>query len=166
MMSKVRLASAVALILILLAACGTSPSQPAQPDSPAPAAASAATLMIEAANAERIVQPGADEVFDFKMVNTSGEALPVLVQLEPAGGQRWRTSLCVDKQCVLGNGSEASVSDPVMLSPYVEQPFQVHLFVDSDAQPGQRSELTLRVKPQAGNALSPSATVRAQVAAP
>lgn len=174
----IRLVSVLLLLLVLLAACD-SPSQPANEETVATqeavvaaplegvaSYASDGALLLEAVRADRSVQPGVDETFDFKMANTTGEPLPVVVVLEHADGQRWRTSLCVEKQCLLGDGSEPSVTDPVILPPYLEQQFQAHLFVDADAQPGQQSALTLRVEPQAAQARPHSLTLRAQVATP
>ena len=110
-------------------------------------AAANSLLLVEARDAERAVQPGAEEVFDFKVVNASGQPMPVVIALEHAAGQRWRTSLCVEKQCLLGDGSEPSVTDPVVLPPYLEQAFEAHLFVDAAARSGQQTALTLRVEP-------------------
>lgn len=129
-------------------------------------AAADSLLLVEALNADRTVQPGADEVFDFKMVNTTGEPLSVVVVLEHAGGQRWRTSLCVENQCLLGDGSEPSITDPVILPPYLEQAFKAHVFVDADARSGQQTALTLRVEPLAAAALASSVTLAAQVGQP
>ncbi|HSN76830.1 MAG TPA: hypothetical protein VL334_17285 [Anaerolineae bacterium] len=169
---------AIVLILLFLAACG-SPSQPAE-DVVVPAQATAlaaplegvasyaadGALLLEAPRADRVVHPGADEVFDFKMVNTTGQAMPVVVVLEHADGQRWRTSLCVEKQCLLGDGSEPSVTDPVILPPYLEQPFQAHVFVDAAARPGQSTALTLRVEPLIEAAKPQSVIFAAQVDSP
>jgi hypothetical protein len=170
--------SAIVLILFFLAAC-SSPSQPAE-DVVAPAqgaavvaplegVASYATdgaLLLEAPRADRAVQPGADEVFDFKMVNTTGQPLTVVVALEHKGGERWRTSLCVEKQCLLGDGTEPSVTDPVVLPPYLEQAFQAHVFVDAAARSGQQTALTLRVEPLVEAAMPRSVTLSAQVSQP
>jgi hypothetical protein len=38
--------------------------------------------------ADRAVQPGADEVFDFKLVDTTGQSVTVVVVVEHADGQR------------------------------------------------------------------------------
>jgi len=167
-MRDFRVISVTLLLLVLLAACGNLP-QPVSERDIAPAASqisqvSSDALLVEAINADRTVQPGADEVFDFKMVNTTGQPLSVVVVLEHADGQRWRTSLCVEKQCLLGDGSEPSVTDPVTLSPYLEQPFQAHVFVDAAARPGQSTAFTLRVEPQISDGMSRSVTLRARVA--
>lgn len=175
-MNVIRLVSVIGLLL--LAACGSAPQPPEDgavpPEATAVAVpvdgmASYATenlLLLEASGAERAVLPGSDEVFDFKLTNTSGDPLPVVVILEHAGGQRWRTSLCVEKQCLLGDGSEPSVTDPVILPPYLEQPFQAHLFVDQAARPGEQAELTLRVEPAPNSVSVKSLMLRAEVATP
>jgi hypothetical protein len=123
-------------------------------------------LTVRVVNKDRIVQADSDEVFDFLVVNTTDQALPVQFVLEHTSGRRWRTSLCVDKQCLLGDGTEPSVTDPVTLPPYFEQPFQAHLFVDKAAQPGHQSTLTLRVEPLVEAALARSVTLSAQVSQP
>ncbi len=165
-MKTVRLASATILVIALLAACAS----PAQPGGDAAVsgemAAANSLLLVEARDAERTVQPGAEEVFDFKVVNASDQPMPVVIALEHADGQRWRTSLCVEKQCLLGDGSEPSVTDPVILPPYLEQAFEAHLFVDPAAQPGQQTALTLRVEPRMGDGLSRSVILRARVVEP
>lgn len=160
-MVRLWMVAALVMALALVAACGGSAGgDAAASEAPTPG------LELEAANAEQAVPAGAEAVFDLKMVNITGQPLSVVVVLEHADGQRWRTSLCVDKQCLLGDGTEPSVSEPVALSPYVEQVFKVQLFVDPAARAGQRTALTARVEPQ-GNAASPrSVTLRAQVAAP
>ena len=173
-----RSVSVILLALLFLAACG-SPAQSVE-DSVAQAQGAAAAaplegvasyatdgaLLLDAPRADRAVQPGADEVFDFKMVNTTGQAMPVVVVLEHADGQRWRTSLCVEKQCLLGDGSEPSITDPVILPPYLEQPFQAHVFVDAAARPGQSTALTLRVEPLTEAAKPQSVILAAQVDSP
>lgn len=121
-------------------------------------------LTVRAFNKDRAVQADSDEVFDFLVVNTTDQALPVRFVLEHTDGQRWRTSLCVDRQCLLGDGTEPSVTDPVMLPPYLEQPFQAHLFVPQAALPGHRSALTLRVEPLAPDIASQSLTLSARLA--
>ncbi len=129
-------------------------------------AAADSLLLVEALDADRTVQPGAEEVFDFKVVNASGQPMPVVIALEHAAGQRWRTSLCVDKQCLLGDGSEPSVTDPVILPPYLEQAFKAHVFVDAAARSGQQTALTLRVEPLVETALPRSVTLSARVSQP
>jgi hypothetical protein len=177
-MKSFSLVSVVLLMMVLLAACG-SPAQPAE-DAAGPVQTDAAAaplaglasyvadgaLLVEAVDADRAVQPGADEIFDFKMVNTTGQPLPVVFVLEHADGQRWRTSLCVENQCLLGDGSEPSVTDPVTLPPYLEQAFEAHLFVDAAARSGQQTALTLRVEPLVETALPSSVTLSAQVSEP
>jgi hypothetical protein len=116
-MRILRLISAILLLLVLLAACRGLP-QPALEHNVAPASgqasqASSDALLVEAINADRTVQPGADEVFDFKMVNTTGQAMPVVVVLEHADGQRWRTSLCVENQCLLGRELQCHIWEPI-----------------------------------------------------
>jgi hypothetical protein len=123
-------------------------------------------LLVEAIDADRMVQPGAEEVFDFMVVNATGQPMPVVIALEHADGQRWRTSLCVDKQCLLGDGSEPSVTDPVILPPYLEQAFKAHVFVDAAARFGQQTAFTLRVEPLVEAAMPRSVTLSAQVSQP
>lgn len=158
-------------VIVLLAGCAS----PAQPAGPAVyvgqegAAVSDVTtaadslLLVEAIDADRTVQPGAETVFDFKVVNASDQPMPVVLVLEHAAGQRWRTSLCVDKQCLLGDGNEPSVTDPVILPPYLEQAFKAHVFVDAAARSGQQTGLTLRVEPQINDGMSRSVALRARV---
>ena len=121
-------------------------------------------LTVRAYNKDRVVQADSDETFDFLVVNNTSQSLPVVFVLEHSDGQRWRTSLCVDKQCLLGDGSEPSVTQPFVLPPYLEQPFQTHLFVDQAAQPGHQSTLTLRVEPQVQGVGAKSLTLSAVVA--
>lgn len=159
--------SVILVLLVLLAACGSLP-QPVVEHRPAPAAGQAAqasgdALLVEAIDADRAVQAGTEAVFDFMVVNATGQPMPVVFALEHADGQRWRTSLCVDKQCLLGDGNEPSLTDPVILPPYLEQGFKAHLFVDAAARPGQQTALTLRVEPQSSEAMAHSVTLRAQV---
>jgi hypothetical protein len=123
-------------------------------------------LTVRAFDKDRTVQAGSDEVFDFLVVNTTDRAQPVRFVLEHSDGQRWRTSLCVEKQCLLGDGTEPSITDPVTLPPYLEQPFQAHLFVDKAAQPGHQSTLTLRVEPLVEAAAPRSVTLSALVSQP
>lgn len=165
-MKTVRLVSVTILVIALLAACA-SPAQPGG-DAAAPGALAAADslLVVEALNADRTVQPGAEEVFDFKVVNATDQPMTVVIALEHAGGQRWRTSLCVDKQCLLGDGSEPSVTDPVTLPPYLEQAFKAHVFVDAAARSGQQTVLTLSVEPQTGDGMHHSVALRARVIEP
>jgi hypothetical protein len=122
--------------------------------------------LVDAIDADRLVQPGAEEEFDFKVVNATGLPMPVVIALEHADGQRWHTSLCVEKQCLLGDGSEPSVTDPVVLPPYLEQAFKAQLFVDAAARPGQQTALTLRVEPLVEAAMPRSVTLSAQVSQP
>ncbi len=101
--------SVILVLLVLLAACGSLP-QPVVEHRPAPAAGQAAqasgdALLVEAIDADRAVQAGTEAVFDFMVVNATGQPMPVVFALEHADGQRWRTSLCVDKQCLLGDGN-------------------------------------------------------------
>lgn len=172
-MKSVRLISATMFVFVLLAGC-VSPARPASPRSilARGAAASGAMasadslLLVDVIDADRAVQPGAEAVFDFLVVNASDQPMPVVIALEHADGQRWRTSLCVDKQCLLGDGSEPSVTDPVILPPYLEQAFKAHLFVDAAARPGQQTGLSLRVEPQTGDGMSQSVALRAKVVEP
>ena len=177
-MKTVRLVSATMFIIVLLTACASlaQPVELASVSGEADAAAAPlagvasyaadGALLVEAVRPDRVVQPGVDETFDFKMVNTTGQPLSVVVALEHADGQRWRTSLCVENQCLLGDGSEPSVTDPVTLPPYLEQPFQAHLFVDAAARPGQQTALTLSVEPQTGDGMPHSVALRARVIEP
>lgn len=164
-------------IIAVLAACGA--NEPAAQNAssfgsvaaaaPASSALSStldAPLIVEAVNKDRQVQAGSDETFDFKVVNNTAGSLPVVVVLDHAGGKRWKTSLCVGKQCLLGDGSKPTVSDVVVLPPYLEQPFQAHVFVDAAARPGQQTALTLRVEPLVDTTLSRSVTLSAQVSQP
>ncbi|MDW8319508.1 MAG: hypothetical protein RMN53_16890 [Anaerolineae bacterium] len=173
-----RTATLVAALMLAAACSGPAPTvRPDVGQAVQPAVATAdsaggsadagrAGVVLEAANPAQAVAPGAEAVFDLKMVNASEQPLSVVVVLEHASGQRWRTSLCVEKQCLLGDGTEPSVSEPVALPPYVERAFKVQLFVDPAARAGQRTALAVRVEPQ-GDGLSPrGVTLRAQVAAP
>ena len=158
------------MYLVLLAACRGLP-QPVLEQSAAPAAhqasqASSDALLVEAINGDRAVQPGTEEVFDFKVVNATDQPMPVVIALEHADGQRWRTSLCVDKQCLLGDGSEPSITDPLILPPYLEQAFKAHVFVDAAARSGQQTVLTLSVEPLVEAAIPRSVTLLAQVSQP
>jgi hypothetical protein len=162
------------LVIVLLAGC-VSPSQPAEPAvtsgqegaaASGEMAAADSLLLVEAIDADRAVQPGAEAVFDFKVVNATDRPMPVVIALERAAGERWRTSLCVDKQCLLGDGSEPSVTDPVVLPPYLEQAFKAHVFVDQAARSGQETALTLRVEPLTGATMPRSVTLSAQVSQP
>ena len=122
-------------------------------------------LTVRAYNKDRVVQADSDETFDFLVVNNTAQSLPVVFVLEHSDGQRWRTSLCVDKLCLLGDGSEPSITQPIVLPPFLEQPFQTHLFVDQAAQPGHQLTLTLRVEPQGQGVEAKSLTLSAVVAA-
>lgn len=177
-MKTVRLVSATMFIIVLLTACASlaQPVELASVSGEADAAAAPlagvasyaadGALLVEAVRPDRGVQPGADEVFDFKMVNTTGQPLSVVVALEHVDGQRWRTSLCVERQCLLGDGSEPSVTDPVTLPPYLEQAFEAHVFVDTAARSGQQTVLTLSVEPLTEAAMLRSVTLTAQVSQP
>jgi len=123
-------------------------------------------LTVRAYNKDRVVQADSDETFDFLVVNNTSQSLPVVFVLEHSDGQRWRTSLCVDKQCLLGDGGEPSVTDPLILPPYLEQAFKVHVFVDATARSGQQTALTLRVEPLVEAAMPRSVTLSAQVSQP
>ncbi len=177
-MKRGRLVLLVWATLLFLAACGSAtlpvgdgapPTPPAGATVPVEGVASYladGALLLEALNSQRAVQPGADEVFDFKMANTTADPLAVVVILEHTNGERWRTSLCVERQCLLGDGSEPSVTDPVILPPYLEQPFQAHLFVDQAARPGEQAVLSLRVEPAVESIAPQTVLLQAQVAAP
>ena len=73
-------------------------------------------LTVRAYDKDRVVEADSDETFDFLVVNNTSQSLPVVFVLEHSDGQRWRTSLCVDKQCLLGDGSEPSVTRTVCLA--------------------------------------------------
>lgn len=169
-MKRLRLANVLILVLVLLAACGSQPSaieeNAVAPGDDVASLNSDNALSVEILDAKRAVQPGSEEVFDFKVVNTSDQAMPVVVVLEHADGQRWRTALCVELQCLLGDGREPSVTDPVVLPSYLEQAFEAHVFVDETARPGQETMLTLRVEPLIDAAIPRSATLSAQVSQP
>lgn len=150
------------LIVLLASACGGADSANAPTiDSATPAAAGVAEfdsasvnssvyspLTIYTAEKVRQVTPDSDEMFEILVANESQQDVPVVFVLEHADGQRWRTSLCVAEQCILGDGTDTSVTDPVMLSSLLEQPFQAHVFVDADARAGESTTLELRVEPQ------------------
>lgn len=121
-------------------------------------------LTVRAYDKDRVVEADSDETFDFLVVNNTSQSLPVVFVLEHSDGQRWRTSLCVDKQCLLGDGSEPSVTAPITLPPFLEQPFQAHLFVDKAALPGHQSSLTLRVEPQVPGIAAQTLTLSGQLA--
>jgi hypothetical protein len=164
----------LALSLVVLGGCGGfgAPKPAAGPVEARSAAAQGKLVEVEgpitvrAFDKDRTVQPDSDETFDFLVVNTTDKDLAVRFALEHSDGQRWRTSLCVEKQCLLGDGTEPSVTDPVTLPPYFEQPFQAHLFVDKAAQPGHQSTLTLRVVPLVEAAAPRSVTLSALVSQP
>jgi len=121
-------------------------------------------LALHAFNKDRTVSPDSDENFEFAIANNTEAEMAVVVVLEHRDGVRWPTSLCVELQCLLGDGSDASVSDPIVLPPYFQQPFQVHAFVNAEAAAGQSETLSLRVEPQtpglAPQVLTLSASVR------
>ena len=47
--------------------------------------------------------------------NESSRILPVVFKLKQADGQALAHPLCVGEQCILGDGSDTAVSDPVVL---------------------------------------------------
>lgn len=162
----------VLLIALLLSACGGSDSASA-PAAASPAAAVAeidaasslySPLAIHAAEKTRQVTPDSDETFELLVANESQQDVPVVFVLENAGGQRWRTSLCVAEQCILGDGSDTSVTDPVVLRSLLEQPFQAHVFVDAEARAGQSTTLELRVEPQVAGMAPQRILINAEVA--
>lgn len=165
-MKTVRLVSVTILVIALLAACASPVQQGGSTAAFDETAPSDSLLLLEAIDPDRVVLPGTEEVFDFKMVNATGQPLSVVVALEHVDGQRWRTSLCVDKQCLLGDGSEPSVTDPVTLPPYLEQAFKAQVFVDAAARAGQQAALTLSVEPLADAAMPRSVTLTARVGQP
>lgn len=122
-------------------------------------------LTLRAFEKDRAAAPDTDQAYEFLMANhTSGE-MPVVVVLEHQEGSRWRTSLCVENQCLLGDGTEASITDPVRLAPYLELPFQAHIFVDDKAQVGENTTLVVRVEPQVDGIEPRNLTISAEVAA-
>lgn len=152
--------SSLLLAALLLAGCGSG-KKPASKDGlaaperqPEPLAVPGGisvveqALVLRARDNDREVLPDTDQVFEFLVANATESDIPVTMVLEHQNGQRWRTSLCVELQCILGDGSEESRTETVMLSPFVEQPFQVHVFVDAEAEVGQAAEMELRVEPQ------------------
>ncbi|MEZ4767564.1 MAG: hypothetical protein R2844_03960 [Caldilineales bacterium] len=164
--------------MLLVSACGGVDSDDA-PAATAPQAAVVDTLddagavsslysplTIHAARETRQVTPDSDEVFELAVANESQQDVPVVFVLEHADGQRWRTSLCVAEQCILGDGSDTSVTDPVVLSSLLEQPFQAHVFVDADAKTGQSTTLTLRVEPQVAGIAPQQVLISAEVVRP
>ena len=159
-------------VFVLLAGC-ISPARPAEPavdfgqqGSAASGEVAADSLLLEVAKSQRMVEAGSEQVFDFKLVNTGDAPLRAVISLAHVAGERWRTSLCVGPQCLLGDGSETTAADPLTLPPYLEQPFQVHVFVDPAARSGDAAEFALRVQPEAGAAQAESITLRAQVTGP
>jgi hypothetical protein len=163
----------VLLITVVLwaAACAAPPSPsivvpgdtPAGFQTPAQSVPVDGQLMLDAYVKDRQVKRASDTSFELKMTNLTSRALPVTVVLEHAEGERWRTSLCVQKQCILGNGTEPSVTEVVVLPPYFEQPFQAHLFVDESAGRGQRGALNVRVEPQTAGVVPRSVILSAEV---
>ena len=144
----------------VLAACAPA----AQPVEQTAAASAGRALALDVVNPERKVQAGSDQTFDFNLVNTKDKPLQVVISLAHSGGKRWRTSLCVGQQCLLGDGSKPTVADPLTLPPYLEQPFQAHVFVDDAARAGDKILLTLQVDGE--DAASATVGLRAQVDAP
>lgn len=174
-MNKRVLLSALVLSVFVLAACGretvlledgVTPAAPQAGIAPVNAPYDVDDLTLQAFAPDRQVAPAADEVFDLTIANHTGTDLPVVVSLEQVEGSRWRTSLCVQRQCILGDGIERSVTDPFVLPPFLEQPFQVHLFVDEAAQHGERMTLQVRVEPQVDGIESRTVVLNAVVAAP
>ena len=121
-------------------------------------------LTIHAVDEARLVQPDSEETFELAVANESQQDIPVVFVLEHTGGQRWRTSLCVAEQCILGDGDGVSVTEPVVLSSLVEQPFQAHVFVDADARAGESTTLELRVEPQAAGMAPQRILINAEIA--
>lgn len=167
-----RVASLI-MIVALASACGNAGSADAPAEVSTPAAGIAeldaasslySPLTIRAAETVREVTPDSDEVFELLVANESQQDVPVVFVLEHADGQRWRTSLCVAEQCILGDGSDTSVTDPVVLSSLLEQPFQAHVFVDAGARAGQSTTLKLRVEPQVAGMEPQQILVTAEVA--
>ncbi len=120
-------------------------------------------LAIRTAATVQQVTPDSDNMFELLVANESPQDVPVVFVLKQADGQRWRTSLCVGEQCILGDGSDTSVTDPVVLPSMFEQPFQAHVFVDADATVGQSTTLELRVEPQVAGVASQQILINAEV---
>ena len=124
-------------------------------------------LTVRAYDKDRVVEADSDETFDFLVVNNTSQSLPVVFVLEHSDGQRWRTSLCVDKQCLLGDGSEPSVTQSVCPAAlFGAAVSRLHVFVDETARAGQQTALTLRVEPLVEAAMPRSVTLSAQVSQP
>lgn len=136
----------------------------AEIDSESAASSLYSPLTIHTAAKTLQVTPDSDEVFELLVANESQQDVPVVFVLEHADGQRWRTSLCVGDQCILGDGGDTSITDPVVLSSLLEQPFQAHVFVDADAQAGQSTTLELRVEPQIAGMAPQRILINAEVA--
>lgn len=169
-MNRIRRIGILLFCTALLAACGGSNPASAPTATPAGgndlAAAASSTyspLTLRVADDEREVLADSDEIFDLWVANESAQDVPVVFVLEHAGGEPWRTSLCVGDQCILGDGSGETVSDVVFLPPLFEQSFQAHVFVDAAARPGQQTGLILRVEPQNGDTAAQSVPLRASV---
>lgn len=159
-MKLFRLNRVIVLSLILLLAACVPAAQPSV------ATPTAGALLLDVVSPQRTAAAGSEQVFDFKLVNTTDQPQRVVISLAHDAGERWRTSLCVGPQCLLGDGSETTAADPITLPPYLEQPFQAHLFVDAAAQAGQETALTLRVEPQSGDIASAAVTLHARVDTP
>ena len=176
----IRIAVLLALLLfgVLVAACApqTEPSdQVALPQDEGAAEARVALsdagpyvldgpLTLRAFAKDREVAPDTDQSYEFLVVNNTTSPVPVVMVLEHREGVRWHTSLCVESQCLLGDGTEASVTDPVTLPPFLELPFQAHLFVNEEAESGETAMLNLRIEPQVDGLEARSVTLSAVVA--
>jgi len=155
------------LALLALAGCSAAATPTAPPVTPQPEIMTLdGPLSLSAFAADRQVTPGSDQVYEFMLANATEQAVPVQVALAHQAGQRWRTSLCLELQCILGDGTEPSVTETFLLPAYFELPFQVHLFVDEAAQVGQQAQLELRLEPQAGDIPRQRMTLNAAVIAP
>lgn len=178
-MKRLSIALTLLAATILFASCGGEAEPVAQAESvpepavvetsvvpfePAGMSVESDSLILRAHNKDRETLPDSDEVFEFLVANATQTDQPVTIVLTHQDGERWRTSLCVELQCILGDGSEESRTETVTLPPFLEKPFQVHLFVDDEAEAGQTTVLELLVDPMAANVGPQQLTLSAVVA--
>ena len=177
-MSRVGRTIIVVTLILLASACSSTdsgsapitesgtvtPAGVAQFDSAGENSSVYSPLVIHTVGTVQQVTPDSDHMVELLVANESQQDVPVVFKLKQADGQRWRTSLCVGEQCILGDGSDTSVSDPVVLPSMFEQPFQVHIFVDADAKAGQSTTLELSVEPQVAGMAPQRILINAEVA--